>query len=290
MEQEKTRCIVLTDPKWYQQLSYQTEDASYTVAWTRCLCTSIGRDDISGLFPQMLLCRALTFQLETRLAFRGVDLHRGELCTSPNSVESESGGERGKNKERGTSHRKAARSGCPAGRGGELGSWCRRSHLPSSEPLRPERSSHLSPPGTRQQDSSATGPQCLSFEEEWCSGSLLGQTAELRRRLNYKNIFYLCLFVRGGTFVELSMKYTKILPHKTNNLPILFTNMPYANKIPVINKCECPDLLWLLDTLQRNPRRPHHGVPNQAFVPNLHNKAEVQPVDLTTGEEVTRPI
>lgn len=45
----------------------------------------------------MLLCRALTFQLETRLAFRGVDLHRGELCTSPNSVASD--GEGGKNKE-----------------------------------------------------------------------------------------------------------------------------------------------------------------------------------------------
>lgn len=94
------------------------------------------------------------------------------ICTEVNSahrptVSNQNQTERGeKNKERGTSHRKAARSGCPAGRGGELGSWCRRSHLPSSEPLRPERSSHLSPPGTRQQDSSATGPQCLSFEEE----------------------------------------------------------------------------------------------------------------------------
>lgn len=41
------------------------------------------------------------------------------------------------------------------------------------------------------------------------------------------------------------------------------------------------DLLWLLDTLQRNPGCPHHGVPDEAFVPHLNNEAQVQPVDLT---------
>lgn len=49
----------------------------------------------------MLLCRALTFQLETHLAFRGVDLHRGELCTSSNSVASDGEGAGGKIKTEG---------------------------------------------------------------------------------------------------------------------------------------------------------------------------------------------
>lgn len=37
----------------------------------------------------------------------------------------------------------------------------------------------------------------------------------------------------------------------------------------------------MLDTLQRNPGGPHHGVPDEAFVPHLNNEAKVQPVDLT---------
>ena len=48
------------------------------------------------------------------------------------------------------SHRKAAQSECPAGLGEESGSWCRRSHPPSSEPLRPWKSTLLSPPAVTQ--------------------------------------------------------------------------------------------------------------------------------------------
>lgn len=48
----------------------------------------------------------------------------------------------------GSSHRTAARSECPAAAGEESGSWCRRSHLPSSGPPRPGRSSRQNPPGT----------------------------------------------------------------------------------------------------------------------------------------------
>lgn len=43
-------------------------------------------------------------------------------------------------------HQKAARSGYPVGLDEALGSWCRISHQPSSEPQHPIRSSRLSPP------------------------------------------------------------------------------------------------------------------------------------------------
>ena len=42
-----------------------------------------------------------------------------------------------------------------------------------------------------------------------------------------------------------------------------------------------PNLLWMPDALQRNPGGPHHGVPDEALVPHLHDEAEIQPVDLT---------
>lgn len=41
------------------------------------------------------------------------------------------------------------------------------------------------------------------------------------------------------------------------------------------------NLLRLSDTLKRNPGSPHHGIPDEAFVPHLNNEAKVQPVDLT---------
>lgn len=47
----------------------------------------------------------------------------------------------------GSPHQKAAQSACPAGLDEESGSSCRISHLPSSAPLRPERSSRPNPPG-----------------------------------------------------------------------------------------------------------------------------------------------
>lgn len=45
------------------------------------------------------------------------------------------------------------------------------------------------------------------------------------------------------------------------------------------------NLFWLSNALQRNPGGSHHGVPDETFVPHLHNEAEVQPVDLTEGIE-----
>lgn len=55
--------------------------------------------------------------------------------------------------------------------------------------------------------------------------------------------------------------------------------------------CVSADLLGLSDTLQGDPGRPHHGVPDEAFVPHLHKKSQVQTVDLTEDTKSnTKPL
>lgn len=45
------------------------------------------------------------------------------------------------------------------------------------------------------------------------------------------------------------------------------------------------NLIWLANILQRNPGGPHHGVPDEAFVPHFNNEAKIQTVDFTRGKK-----